>query len=187
MKELWLIRHGQAPHNILFAQNRNLEAQNLRDPPLTKKGVQQATDLRFRLSSVIRDIELIIISPLRRTLMTSDIIFSKVKLPALVNTLPRERGDYSCDYGSPSSIIQQEFPHHDFSDLKEIWWTEKESCNHVIERVERFKEFLNQQPETRIAVVSHGFFLKTFLNNGRRCDNCECVRVMLDEHGNIFD
>ena len=54
MKELWLIRHGQANHNVLFEEKKNLEAQNLRDPPLNRAGEQQARDLHLRIPSVVK-------------------------------------------------------------------------------------------------------------------------------------
>ena len=58
-----------------------------------------------------------------------------------------------------------------------------------MDRVKKLREFLNERPETTIAVVSHGMFLRSFVSDvsRRRFQNCECVRVMLDEDGNISD
>ncbi|KAL5258907.1 hypothetical protein ACHWQZ_G009393 [Mnemiopsis leidyi] len=135
MKELLLIRHGEADHNVLFAQNRHLEAQKLRDPRLNRKGVQQAVDLKHRLSNLLRrsfHLELVITSPMTRTLMTSDLVFAGIKCPVLISPIPREQGDYPCDYGTEKSELEKNFPHHDFNELPEVWWTEEESQEQVL-------------------------------------------------------
>ena len=41
MKQLLLIRHGQAEHNALFARDQYPEAQALQDAPLNAKGAKQ--------------------------------------------------------------------------------------------------------------------------------------------------
>ena len=66
------------------------------------------------------------------------------------------------------------------------------TINHqVADRVEEFKRFLNSRPEQKLAVVSHGVFLKTFVRSSdqyrdfRSFKNCECVRATLDDEGNL--
>ena len=40
-------------------------------------------------------------------------------------------GDGGCDYGSPRSLLETEFPHHDFSLLEEEWWPVEETMTQV--------------------------------------------------------
>ena len=57
--------------------------------------------------------------------------------------------------------------------------------------MDEFKRFLNTRPENKIAVVSHGVYLKALVRRTpkfqsfRSFKNCECVRATLDEEGNL--
>ena len=42
-----------------------------------------------------------------------------------------EKGNFPCDYGNKKSELEMEFPHHDFSALEEVWWTENETYQQV--------------------------------------------------------
>ena len=62
---VYIVRHGQVPHNVLGQYNSN-------DEDLTILGVQQAENLREQIDSIKFDV--IICSPLKRAKHTADII-----------------------------------------------------------------------------------------------------------------
>lgn len=62
---VYIVRHGQVPHNALGQYNSN-------DEDLTIFGVQQAENLREQIDSIKFDV--IICSPLKRAKHTADII-----------------------------------------------------------------------------------------------------------------
>jgi broad specificity phosphatase PhoE len=71
-KLLFFLRHCEAEHN---EQNNN----TIPDPPLTLRGQTQAQQVRlmFRQHEILQDQELVVISPLRRTLETANCVFQK--------------------------------------------------------------------------------------------------------------
>ena len=64
-----LVRHAEALHNALLDYN-------IRDPPLTERGLRQCEELQKRLQNnlhVAQKIELIVSSPMRRALQTAQL------------------------------------------------------------------------------------------------------------------
>ena len=64
-----LVRHAEALHNALLDYN-------IRDPPLTERGLRQCEELQERLQNslgVAQKIELIVSSPMRRALQTAQL------------------------------------------------------------------------------------------------------------------
>lgn len=193
MKQILLIRHGQGDHNKLFAEGRVEEALALMDPGINEVGVRQAEVLADKLKEVLPGfgLELIISSPMKRALMTTDVAFgTPTPSPVIVSPLPSEMGDGGCDYGSPKSVIAQQFPHHDFTLVEpENWWNTDETEEQLYARIADFKSFLNSRPENKIAVVSHGHFLTKLVGSVDYCKfwNCECRLVTLDNEGKVED
>ena len=92
-KTVWLVRHGEAAHNVLLATGKKEEAAKLRDPRLTARGIAQSKKLRSNpllveaLSS--REpgsaVELLVLSPMRRTIETACAAFGALSLPVALN------------------------------------------------------------------------------------------------------
>ena len=74
-KVLYCIRHGAATHNALFPLIGNKAYHEYRDTRLICKGLAQAKSLRHTWKER-DDIELVIVSPSRRTLETAVLIFN---------------------------------------------------------------------------------------------------------------
>lgn len=132
MKRLWLIRHAESKHNI---RDRfpNLPEQDFLNTPLSDEGRNQAR-------SIQGPVDLLLVSPLRRTLETY--LYSKLMVKRLQTTdLLRE----FCAYG-PASLLDGETP-----------WVETEPQFH--ERVSKLITFIRAQPETNITLLSHGVLL----------------------------
>ncbi|CAN7019831.1 unnamed protein product [Brassica rapa subsp. trilocularis] len=77
-KIIHLLRHGQAEHNVEAEKDRNaLLSPHLFDAPLTDHGHQQVENLRERVvsSGLLKRVELVVTSPLLRTMQTAVGVF----------------------------------------------------------------------------------------------------------------
>mmetsp|Transcript_10245 Transcript_10245/g.19676 ORF Transcript_10245/g.19676 Transcript_10245/m.19676 type:complete len:300 (-) Transcript_10245:161-1060(-) len=182
-KIIHFIRHAEGTHNAanraygddtptVFSTPRS---EKYTDAPLTDRGIQQCLEARYGvLLSGVKP-ELVVVSPLTRTLQTAHIMFHSRGLPFIVHDVCRERwGRYTCDkrrrasevikdmqvlYGTTHENIDfKSFAYCDEDDTK---WTEKretdESC---CERGVALLHWLATRPEKEIAVVTHSSFLR---------------------------
>lgn len=161
--QLHLIRHAQGYHNLCIANH------SMRDPSLTPLGEQQCRDLRASLPD-ISTIDLIVASPIRRTLYTALQTFQPqlsqhpnlkiIALPAL-----QEVSDLPCDTGSSLAELSREFANHpvDLSLVPEGWYEKTGPYAPVAEaimaRARAARRFLLAREERNIAVVTHGGLL----------------------------
>merc|ERR1719277_1604469 len=92
-KTVLLVRHAEALHNAS-------QDCRLRDPELTGKGVKQAQELaKGRLAEGMRA-EVLVVSPMRRTLQTAVLGFAEAQLPLVCYAGLQETGEMPCDTGS---------------------------------------------------------------------------------------
>ncbi|CAI7606232.1 unnamed protein product [Penicillium manginii] len=156
------VRHAQGVHNLSHANH------NLPDPELTPLGEEQARELGAKFHS-LENIELIVSSPLRRTIQTALLAFaSQVRDGGLqVVAWPdvQEASDLVCDTGSDLRDIEQQFNQSpvDFSLVAPGWHIKQGKwapiAERLLERAQLAREWLMQRPEKEIVVVSHGCFL----------------------------
>lgn len=154
------VRHAEAEHNVTWNWD-------LPDPALTENGVLQAKQLaQARLGEDWRA-EVLITSPLRRTLQTSLLGFAHLQLPLVFNPLLQETGEEPCDTGSDKAQLQQWFPNlaAATSGLDDAWFVKRgiNRMSRVPERLARFVGWLRQRRERRVVIVSHGNLLKDML------------------------
>jgi len=193
-KEVIFIRHGQAMHNHLWEEGRKQESALLRDPGLTELGVRQAE--YAGKSKLLAGVELVAVSPCRRTLGTAVVMFRDAypRPPIVALADVQECNDSPCDTGSPVSVLFGEFSDVDFGDLlgcPDDWFKKvglmDRSTDEVDDiglailqaRLRRVKEWLRTRKETRIAIVSHHMFLCHFL--GVDFANCEVIEMKLEQ------
>lgn len=169
---LVLIRHAQALHNVASDWS-------FHDPKLSDLGELQSRELHesLKASKIGDDIELIVVSPMRRTLQTATIGLDwLIKKGILVHPDARwqENADKPCDTGSPISVMEHEFPLYDFSTVDSRFpdkttnlatnpfaFTQKA----ILARGQACLRSLYSRPEKVIAVVSHSGFLRTAVCN----------------------
>ncbi|ESR46995.1 hypothetical protein CICLE_v10001737mg [Citrus x clementina] len=193
-KILHLVRHGQGVHNM--EGNNGPEAllsQEFFDAHLSPLGWQQVGNLRKRVeaSGLTQKIDLVITSPLLRTLQTAVGVFGgdgesqtdgidahpSLTATATVNCPPiiavelcRERlGVHPCDKRRSISEYHSLFPAIDFklieSEDDKLWKADaREPFEEVTARGMEFMKWLWTRQEKEIAVVSHGIFLQQTLN-----------------------
>ncbi len=169
MKNVYCIRHGEALHNVLFREMGQPAYLLYRDTPLTSIGVEQSKKLGESWEE-IDNMELIIVSPLLRTLQTADNIFCKkdISMIALDCIMEYPQGLDKCNHRKSIKELKYCFPKIDFFNIdyeEDPFWKkyEMESISELEKRIEKMKEFINQRPEKNIAIVSHSSFLGKFL------------------------
>ncbi|KAF5543110.1 histidine phosphatase superfamily clade-1 [Fusarium mexicanum] len=115
------VRHGQGVHNLSYANH------DLHDPELTPLGEEQAQALTTRFPELANNVELIVSSPLRRTIQTALLAFpSKLKsgMQVLAWSEVQEASDLICDTGSHLPDIKARFYGLpvDFSLIEPDWY-----------------------------------------------------------------
>ncbi len=175
-KEIYLIRHAQSEANVATDLDNPTHYYDAR---LTSLGKRQAKAAHEKLKLI--NFDLLLCSPLTRTLQTFNLIFPNMKKNTLILPFVREHSQCSSEVGRQPSILNKEFPNFNFNNLKNFWWNndlpidEKKIIDESIEdldkRVLKFKKWIEKRPEERIALVSHGTFISRII--GYLLDNCE--------------
>lgn len=197
-KLLCLIRHGQGKHNARPDPRFLWHLTHGSDPELTDRGVRQAKALRQSLGERSgQDFDAVIVSPLSRTIQTCAHIFGDQSVPKTICALMTERCCSRADVGTPASLLVSRRPEcHEWAGLDELeeqWWptrTLSPSEFWPVERVSRFKAWLQARPERCLALVGHkGFFqclsASPSLPKGHSLGNCDTVWVRLLPDGSI--
>jgi len=183
MKNIYFIRHAEGYHNLRTNGHNN---HHIKYPRLTVRGIQQCQKTREQLKDIKFDI--IIVSPLRRTLETAQYIFDR-NIPHLSLEYIREFIYNPCDFRESIEEVILHFPYVDFSKICDTDdYNKMESNEDINIRIKRFMKFLTESPYHNIAVISHGVFLNKFLlkyndelriNYNKFMDNCECRKGIL--------
>jgi len=164
-----LIRHGEGEHNV----NKDY---TLKDPALTEKGIGQATKMKEVDIPRKLDIQLVVVSPLRRTLQTAYYGFGDAPVRFHCQPLLQEIGECSSDIGSDKKQLKEWFGEDSpfpFDDLDDDWYEKKDIYlgKRVPERVSRFVNWLRQREEKNVIIVSHYGILEMMV--GRKFHICE--------------
>ncbi|KAL1306223.1 hypothetical protein AAFC00_004315 [Neodothiora populina] len=165
------VRHAQGFHNLTVANHA------IHDPLLTPMGEEQCRILAQNFPKAHMDqIELIIASPLKRTIYTALLSFAPVikqkNLKVLLLPELQETSDLPCDTGSSLEEIRKEFAGQPIdTSIMEMSqnadWTSKTgrwapNSSAIEERAKVAREFLYSRDEKEVAVVTHGGFLHYF-------------------------
>ena len=154
MKNIYFIRHGEGYHNLY---NENLNNWHLVYPRLTTNGINQCLEVKKNIPKV----DIILVSPLRRTLETAELIFDK-SADFYALDLIRELIVNPCDLKEFNEEISKTFNYVDFKMSKNNNKIESESDINI--RINIFYKYLKKINYENIAIVTHGAFLKKFIN-----------------------
>ncbi|CAM3984219.1 histidine phosphatase family protein [Mesobacillus zeae] len=158
--ELIFIRHGQGEHTLDLPASLQLM-----DPGLTKDGVSQAKSLQTQFTLAESDI--VIVSPIRRTLQTAYIWSNDINCKKIVSPLVSPRmfpqnpkwKTLPCDRILNKKVIKGAYPTFTIDEgLPEELWSS--GINTMPEQefnvlAESFLEWCRSQSVERIYVVSH--------------------------------
>ncbi|KAE8452189.1 hypothetical protein EG329_001656 [Mollisiaceae sp. DMI_Dod_QoI] len=160
-----LIRHAEALHNY-----------ELPDPALTDLGFgEQCNELARHLQSELplaQQIELIVVSPMKRTLQTAQQALGWLMergVPVILRAEWQENSAKPCDTGTAISIMEKEWPQFDWSSVDPAYPAKTgiyEYTGHgLTKRGIVAREWLRERPEKVIVVVSHSGFLRVGVSN----------------------
>ena len=172
MKVLQLIRHGYSLHNELF---NKIGVQAFRiplsyDAPLTNHGHVESIELGYNWDKK-HDIELVLVSPLTRTLETCMNIFGDTDIPIECHEFLREYpiGEDTCNKRSSLTEIKGKYPKIDFnlSMDDDLLWKEnyRETIPELEIRIQIMINYIRSRKEINIAIVGHSSFLGQFKDN----------------------
>ena len=185
MKHVHFLRHAQGLHNIAGEANYlNYMKKEFMDSPLSEGGVKQCQQLCAqceKTSQYDSNIDLLVISPLLRTLQTASFTF-----PFLINKIPwlaldelrEQTGIHPCDKRIPISLRSKDFAYVNFQNvlndvdpLYHKYTLSREPANHVAKRGGEFIDWLSSREEENILVVTHSAFLTHFFDQVVTCDD----------------
>ena len=172
MKVLQLIRHGYSLHNELFTKIgvKAFRIPATIDAPLTNHGHVESIELGYNWDKK-HDIELVLVSPLTRTLETCMNIFGDTNIPIECHEFLREYpiGVDTCNKRSPLTEIKGKYSKIDFhlSMDNDLLWKEntRETIPELEIRIQEMIDYIRSCKETNIAIVGHSSFLGQFKDN----------------------
>ncbi|KAL8322339.1 hypothetical protein RB601_001502 [Gaeumannomyces tritici] len=170
--KLIFIRHAQALHNV----DKDYE---IPDPDITELGREQSGTLCKHLQETLPrklDIDLIIVSPMRRCIQTAQIGLGYLidpppggrKVPVVAHAGWQENSAKPCDTGSSLEALAKEFPFVDFSAVDPVFPDKTSPAGAayahdrraILARGQACLADLRARPERVVAVVSHSGFLR---------------------------
>ena len=175
MKNLYCIRHGWALHNELFKNNNHntdiFYNKKYYDTPLTEKGISQAKELSKSWNDKYQ-IELVLVSPLTRTLQTAEYIFNNTDIPIIAFDYLKEypQGLHTCNKRSDLSILKDKFKNIDFSNIcseEDNTWdpNNEETIDKLNQRINKLKKYIESSKYNKIALISHSGFIGQLKDN----------------------
>jgi glucosyl-3-phosphoglycerate phosphatase len=168
---MFLLRHGQSHFNLLFTPTRI--DPGIEDPGLTELGLAQAEAAAEAVAGV--RLTRIIISPYMRALQTAQPMLKFHKIPVEIMHEVRERAAFTCDVGSPPTLLSSRFPHHDFTHLPSRWWSDPvETLEATTARADNFRALMAAREDAKTTLlVSHWAFILAL--TGKSLENGEML------------
>lgn len=167
-----IIRHGEGIHNV----QRNYAHP---DPSLTKRGQGATKAIHLPFTP-----DLILISPMTRTIQTAMNIFPWMQDPqpnTVSSSIPvqiwpdlREAHDALCNRGVSRADLHAQFPSLDLAECSQDWDYPAHSVERATARAERVRSRLHELTSTynNIVVITHRGFA-AYLVKGVRFGLCE--------------
>lgn len=146
--KIYLIRHGQVPHNALKQYNNQNE-------DLTEIGIKQARDLKEKIKNI--DYDIIISSPLIRAKHTAEIINIQEK-EILTDDRLEERNPGSLSGQSLEVTNREEYWNYNTT----IQYGTSEYIKDFVERVCNFLDELKTKDYENVLIVAHSGVSKAF-------------------------
>lgn len=146
--KVYIVRHGEVPHNALKMYNNKNER-------LNENGINQAISLKNEIENI--DYDIIICSPLIRAKHTAEIINIKNKNIKIDNRL-KERNPRSLS-GQPLSVTNRD-EYWDYN--TKIKYGTSENIVIFFERIYEFLDELKTKKYKNVLIVAHSGVSKAF-------------------------
>ena len=166
-KQVIFIRHGYALHNDLFWKLGKKAYSDYIDTPLLNRGFLEAYHCREMFlkeyEKLGRKPEIVLVSPLTRTLQTATTIFSNdIKMKALDCLVEYPQGGFEkCNIRKQKKVLKAIYPSVDFTEIDEkLFWSEhEESIDELNGRIQKLWNYIGTLDESLIVVVSHSSYI----------------------------
>ena len=156
---------------------------NLRDPPLTDKGFEQAETLATQLLTIFKIVPSVIVtSPMTRTIQTARTLFPSAftggpdAIPLKIWPDLREAHDAICNQGRSRAEMQALHPDLDFSACDEEWNYKPHCFEDSADRAAAVRKELMKLPGPHIVVVGHMGFIGYLVDTNQvefgNCGTC---------------
>ena len=156
MKELWLLRHGETPWN---AEGR---FQGHCDVNLSPLGLHQAYRVAERLAACRQDFNGLYSSDLQRAALTAKPIAEALRLTPVYD--PRLREIYAGELqGLLRSEMEKLYPEFHQAIQRDPWNTRRPGGESMADLAARVQEFIDELPQGRFIVVTHGGVIRAAL------------------------
>ena len=167
-----LLRHGETLFNVLF--NKTRCDPGIRDPRLTQLGREQAAEAAHALAS--ESVTHVLASPYTRAIQTANVVARALNVPLVIDETIRERYSYSCDVGTPRSVLVTRWPEYAFAHLDDLWWPDDEEPLSLFQaRCDAFRRRMAASSDWRTTVVvTHWGVVRAL--TGLRIKNGEMLR-----------
>jgi len=139
------IRHAESEANAKATKGESVKG--IFDPNITELGKTQTQTRRAELAKDGWIFDLIVVSPMRRTLQTHAAVledYIKKGVPVIAHPLIREQFTQADDIGRDPKVIKAEWPSVDWSlfpDTPKVWWytglSEEDAAKETIENQHR--------------------------------------------------
>ncbi len=172
-KTLYCIRHGIALHNVLFKNIGEMAYIKHRDTKLVEQGIEQAKNLGKKWQEK-DNIDLVVVSPLTRTLETATHIFNNSDTPIIAIDSLKEypQATQECNHRRTVMELKTEFTNINFNEIlqnkdqewRDLIYNDDFEIKKLKHRISSFKTWIKNRPENKIAVVGHSSYLNMMLN-----------------------
>ena len=166
-KQVIFIRHGYALHNDLFWKLGKNAYSDYVDTPLLNRGFLQAYHCREMFIKEFENLgrrpDIILVSPLTRTLQTAMCIFSNdTKMRALDCLVEYPQGGFEkCNIRKQKKVLETIYPSVDFKEIDQnlLWSEQEESIDELNGRINKLWDYIGSLEEKLIVVVSHSSYI----------------------------
>ena len=171
MKQIYLIRHGIAQHNILFEKigKSAFYDKDHYDTKLVEKGVESSINLGQTWKE-LTDIDLVLTSSLSRCLETSTNMCLGLTIPIIALDELKEypQGEHTCNKRSNKKNIIETYSNINFENIineeDTLWRADREeTLDELGERIKNIKDLLINIKEENIVIISHNSFINRFM------------------------
>jgi broad specificity phosphatase PhoE len=176
--QIYAYRHAQSTFNAMRKTRYKspwlwlFKEPEILNPPLTELGRSQAALARDRDRDKLKEVDLVICSPLLRAVETMQIMTAGLEKPVVMTPLVREIQLYQSDIGEPYSTLKAKYPDYDLKHFDDdIWWNhsdkdiyrgELEPIQDCIKRLSMLSMYLDECGAAKVAMFTHANFLRSY-------------------------
>jgi len=184
MKLLKCIRHGFSVHNEFYKMygEKAYYMNECLDSNLTEEGISQALELHNANLDMLNEVDIVLVSPLYRTLQTAEIAFTGMEKKIIAIDMLKEYPNAmeETNKRKKKSILKSKFLKINFNELEEEDITYNpvrlETIDELKDRIGRFKNYLNKEIffGKKICIIGHTTFLSYLLwGEEREMEHCK--------------